>query len=135
MGDPETQRTASVEHKTMRDASDNVRDVLTSQELYEAFARNLRYLLEKKGFASPHDLADKIPRFSENTLYGWLNLEKPDAPRDKKSYPRLDLLERVAERLNCEIWELFHPDLDGLRKDIAELERIRKALQGDDERG
>jgi hypothetical protein len=124
----------------MRMASANLRNhpderntpVLTSQELYEALARNLRDKWKKKGFRSAHDLSTKIPGLSSNSIRGWLYLADKKKPRHVKSYPRLDLLERVAERLGCDIWELFHPDIDRLRKDLAELERLRRAFHNGD---
>jgi hypothetical protein len=135
-----SQSTAKLNRRTLHDASDNFAGVqdergaplLTSQELYEAFARNLRTLWEKKGFNSAHDLASKIPGLSSNSIRGWISLADKKRPRHAKSYPRLDLLERVAERLGVDIWELFHPNLDKLKKDLAELERLRRAFHGDE---
>jgi hypothetical protein len=137
--DDDSQCSAKLYRKTMRTANANLRNhpderdlpVLTSQELYEVLARNLRDRWKKKGFRSAHDLSTKIPGLSSNSIRGWLNLADKTRPRHVKSYPRLDLLERVTERLGCDIWELFHPDIEQLKKDLAELERLRRAFRDD----
>lgn len=127
MGEQNTQNFAEYEGKTMSTSSIKLRDVLTSQELYEAFVRNLRELRQKKGYKSANALAAMIPGLSPNTIRAWERLHLRGKERKGRTYPRLDALERVAERLNCEVWELFHPELDKLRRDLARLKRIDEA--------
>lgn len=120
------------EHSALRslsESSDTIRDVLTSHQLYEALNRNLDKFMERRQIASVNQLGVKS-NVAPNTIWGWKNLSSKD-PTKTKAYPRLDLLERVAEKLNCEIWELFHPNIEQLRRDLAQLQAYRDASKKD----
>lgn len=129
MVEEKTQSSEYSEGKTLSMSSDTIRDVLTSQELDEAFARNLKEFREAKHFKSPNALAKTITKMSANTIRAWERLHFPAKTRGKRTYPRLDALERVAERLNVDIWELFHPDIKQWREDKEELERYRDVVR------
>jgi len=129
MVDPDVQNSANCTLSSLSESSTTMRDVLTSHELYEAFARNIHKFMEKRGFASVRQLA-LMAGVAPNSLGNWLNLPSKD-PTKTKTYPQLDSIEQVAEKLNCEVWELFHPDVEKLNKDLEALKGYREASKQD----
>ena len=40
------------------------------------------------------------------------------------SAPSLDKLVLIADKLDCDVWELLHPDVEKARRDAARLQAI-----------
>ena len=128
MVDENAQNSAPLEQKILSDASDSMRDVLTSDELYRAFSNNLKKFREKRNL-SAYRIAQVLPKFSANSIRAWESLGNKEKPRHARSYPRLDALERVASLLGRDVWEFFYPNIEQLEKDLAELRRYRAARE------
>jgi|GEM_PF-5664230 len=81
--------------------------------LSKVIAANLRFFMERPGCeyrnANALGIAAKVaPNTVRNLLMPTrrtVTLSKPEG------YPTLDKLERIAEKLECEVWELLHPDV------------------------
>jgi transcriptional regulator with XRE-family HTH domain len=84
--------------------------------LGEIFAQNLRAYRRKHGLTQAQ-LAEKVDVSTHHI--GMLEL--------RRNYPTFDLIERLADALNIEMYELFvEPD-----SSTGELERLRQDIKGD----
>jgi hypothetical protein len=91
------------------------------KDLRRVVARNLRFFMEREtcAYRNPNSLGVAC-KVSPNTIRNLLDPSRRTTTSAKpEGYPTLDILEKVALKLSCEVWELLHPDIE---KSIRERE-------------
>lgn len=104
-----------------------------ADELLDNLGRNLRYLMKSKGLTA-YRLA-QTTSLSATTIraYADNDTRKDYTPITKqKSAPMLDKLGELAEALDCQVWELLHPDLQLARRNARRLHAFDAAAQQTD---
>jgi len=90
------------------------------RRLASAFATSLRYFM---GDRTPNDVGVKLGK-SPNTIRNWLRLSDP-TEHNSGNFPQIDTLDAVAKELDCEVWELLHPDIEQLQSDLALISKTK----------
>lgn len=83
------------------------------RDLNQILADNLKFFMERDGssYKNPNSLA-VAAKLSANTVRNLLTPSRRTTTATKPNgYPTLDKLERVSTALECQVWELLHPDL------------------------
>ena len=82
--------------------------------LPEILSKNLRFFMKAEGCLYPNANAlGKAADVAANTVRNMLDPEKRTVTAEKPlGYPTLDNLEKIAKKLNLEVWELLHPDIE-----------------------
>lgn len=89
--------------------------------LNEVVARNLAYLMGRPGclYNNPTALA-RAALVAPNTVRNLLDPTRRTKlyahTSKREGYPNLDMLERIADKLGCEVWELIHPNIEQAQK-------------------
>ena len=77
-------------------------------------AANLRFFMERPGCPYPNANALGVAAgISPNTVRNYLEADRRiyQPKKKEKGYPTLDKIELLANKLNCSVWELLHPDI------------------------
>jgi len=77
--------------------------------------------LKEKSPESDRELAHYLG-LAANTVGNWF----PKSGEKPATNARVDKLAIVANKLNCEVWQLLHPDIQSLQRDLDRLESIRR---------
>lgn len=96
-----------------------------SPELLTVLRHNLRFFMELPGshLRNANALAVKA-HVAPNTVRNILEPSKRTTTASKPlGYPTLDKIELLARALNCQVWELLHPDI---KRSLSEREMYRK---------
>lgn len=103
-----------------------------SPPLNTVIARNLKYWMRREGCLYPNaNSLGKAAGIAPNTVRNLLDPSKRTVTSEKPDgAPTLDKLEKIAEKLECEVWELLHPDIE---KSLREREVYRN-VQADFDR-
>jgi hypothetical protein len=94
---------------------------MKNRDLRQVVARNLNFFMQRESclYRNPNALG-VAAKVAPNTVRNLLNPKKRTVTISKpEGYPTLDKLERIAQKLPCEVWELLHPDIE---KSIRERE-------------
>lgn len=105
-----------------------------ASDLNKIVSRNLKYFMGQEGcsYRTPNALG-VAARVSPNTVRNYLDPSKRTVTADKPDgYPRLDILGDLADKLNCEVWELLHPDIDRSQRERFHYQNMLKAAREED---
>lgn len=97
------------------------------RSLTEILAGNLAFFMGREG--CPHPNANSLGTaagVSPNSVRNLLDPKKRTVTSDKPDgYPTLDTVEKIALRLNVQVWELFHPDIEKSLRERAMYAKIQ----------
>lgn len=90
-------------------------------------AHNLRFFMDRSDLYKNANALGKAAEIAPNTVRNYLNHQKRTVTDQKaEGFPTLDRLASLASKLNCEVWELLHPDIERAireREMYASIER------------
>ena len=93
-------------------------------DLATILAANLKYFMSLPGalYRNPNALATAA-KIAPNTVRNYLDPSRRTTTVNKpEGFPTLDKLQRLASALNCQVWELLHPDI---QRSLREREMYR----------
>lgn len=94
-------------------------------DLSSILAHNLLFFMQRDGslYTNANALA-VAAKVSPNTVRNLLQPKRRTVTSSKPDgYPTLDKLQAISAPLNCEVWELLHPDI---KQSIREREMYRQ---------
>lgn len=99
-------------------------------DLRHTLAENLRFFMGKsESYGNANRLGTALS-ISPNTVRNLLNPKQRPVTADKpEGYPTLDTLLKIAGRLDCQVWELLHPDIQRSIREREMYERIESDYQ------
>ena len=108
--------------------SRNIFRGVPNNDLRAVVARNLGFFMNRPGCQYPNANALGIAaKVSPNTIRYLLHpSRRPVTASKPDGYPTLDKLEKIAQKLTCEVWELLHPNIE---KSIRERAMYKKLEQ------
>lgn len=95
-------------------ASSSIVRGMKNRDLRQIVARNLAFFMSRPGclYRNANALA-VVARIAPNSVRNLLDPKKRTVTAGKpEGYPTLDLLEKIASKLPCHVWELLHPDIE-----------------------
>lgn len=108
-------------------------------DLALVICHNVHFLMEAQGtYKSANALASainaRVQKVAPNSInYLFKPHNRPKGKNGLASLPRLDVLSEAANALGCEVWELLHPDLKGLRKKLAGYDTMMQAARASED--
>lgn len=94
-----------------------------AKDLRLLVSKNLRFFMGLRRFKSANALA-VAAGVAPGTVRNYLDPRKRTTTSDKpEGYPVLDLLGKLAVKLECDVWELLHPDIE---QSLRERDMYRK---------
>lgn len=90
------------------------------EKWWRAFNASMHYYLKKRGYSG--NMGRGLSSFlgiSTNLAPLWMT---------GANAPNVDTLADVAEKLKCEPWQLLHPNIEKLNKDLEKLRRIESII-------
>ena len=103
---------------------------MSKMPIEKILARNLDYLMKLPGahYPNANALGNAIG-MSPNTIRNLLHPERRPSHGEKPlGFPTIDTLQKVAEKLGREVWELLHPDIE---RSIREREMYSDLIRGE----
>lgn len=98
-----------------------------SKDLNQIVAHNLRFFMDRHPLLKNANALGKDAGVAPNSIRNLLDNKKRTVTTAKPvGYPTLDLLQKIAVRLGCGVWQLLHPDIE---KTIREQEMLKKIEQ------
>lgn len=98
---------------------------MKEKDLRRTMARNLAFFMARE--SCPYKNANALgvaAKVAPNTIRNLLDPSKRTTTSAKPDgYPTLDILDKIAQKLPCEVWELLHPDIE---KSIREREMYKR---------
>lgn len=88
-------------------------------EFQALISKNIKYFMELKdcAYKNANALAGAA-KLSPNTVRNYIDPDKRTVTEGKPlGFPTLDKLAKLAKPLNCEVWELLHPDIERSRRE------------------
>lgn len=100
-----------------------------AKEIRLLISKNLRYFMKLRQIKSDNALA-VLAGMSPNTVRNYVDPSKRTVTADKpEGYPVLDGLAKLAAKLDCDVWELLHPDIEKERLEKEMYENIKASLK------
>lgn len=112
-------------------SSVTIADMPHNKDVALIIAKNLRYFMKLPAknttvprFRSARALGIKAG-VSPNTVSNYLKPKQRTVTLDKpEGFPVLDKLAKLASELECDVWELLHPDIEKERREKAMYQEI-----------
>jgi len=104
------------------------------KDLRLILAYNMQYFMrmKKDDCGNPRRLGKKAG-VASNTVSNYLDPSRRTVtPNKPDGYPQLDKIEKIAMALGCQVYELFHPNIErhlSEQKLYADLERVLPGLR------
>lgn len=96
------------------------------EEFQALISKNIQYFMGLKDcqYKTANAVA-KVARLSPNTVRNYIDGRKRTVTTDKPlGFPLLDKLAKLTKPLNCEVWELLHPDIERSRRERDMYKKI-----------
>lgn len=131
--EPKPQMFAHYGRNILRPSSDTFTAMDPRAILAIVIAENVKRLMKEQGvYRNPNALAKAINtptrKVSANSIaYLFKPERRPKGEKIRNTLPRLETLAHAASKLDCQVWELLHPNLDKLRLKLRAYEAVKDA--------
>lgn len=97
-----------------------------TRTLAAILAGNLEFFMSREGCPYPNaNSLGEAALVAPNSVRNLLKPAKRTVTRDKpEGFPQLDTVAKIAKKLNVEVWELFHPDIEKSLRERAMYAQI-----------
>lgn len=121
-----TQNFAYSMRKTLRVSSGILFAMSKRLDLNLILAHNLDFFMKRSELYTTPRALGIAAGVAPNTVSNYLDHKKRTVTAEKpEGFPTLDRLANLASRLECEVWELLHPDIE---RSIREREMYSKIM-------
>lgn len=99
--------------------------------LAEILAKNLAFFMAKEGclYGNANSLGEAA-KVSPGSVRNLLDPKKRTVTLKKpEGFPQLDTVAKLAQKLNVEVWELFHPDIKKSLRERAMYAQIESSFK------
>jgi hypothetical protein len=119
--------------KVLSTSSGIVEDMVTRLDLNLILANNLRFFMQRSKLYKNANALGVAAKVAPNTVRNLLDPKKRTVTAEKpEGFPNIDKLVPIAQALNCQVWELLHPDIELAMKQRAFYKQAGSAFKADE---
>lgn len=102
----------------------NVQKMAKPKDLNQIVAENLKFFMGRHSTLKNANALGLKANLAPNSIRNLLDNKKRTVTSGKPvGYPTMDTLNKIAEELGCEVWQLLHPDI---KKALRQQEMYKK---------
>lgn len=112
----------------MSRSSGNFEGMEKAEEFQALISKNIKFFMRLPDckYRTANALAVKA-KLSPNTVRNYIDGTKRTVTTSKpQGFPTLDKLAKLTRPLNCEVWELLHPDIERSRREREMYKKIEQ---------